>query len=136
MSQEKRKRKKKTRRSKVKNAALDPRYSPKIRRELLDMDYIDQLSEEDKAWLNKFTEEYVEANLDFKNLENNLHNTPELKKDCTDRNNARNRCIYGIAKASNRVMDDPRSENDTSLNNPELSEEALIAFIDKKYKED
>lgn len=61
---------------------------------------MDKLSESDKAWLNKFTEEYVNASLDSENLENNFHSTDELKKDCYRRNNARNRDILTRAKAS------------------------------------
>lgn len=72
---------------------------------MIDYDYTSKLSDKDKAWLNKFTEEYVNANLDYKNLKNNLHNTQELKKDCTDRNNARNRCILTRAKASGNYID-------------------------------
>lgn len=96
--------KKKKPRSAVKNPGLNPNYNSKIKQEYLDYDYVSSLSAEEKAWLNDFTEEYYGAALDYKNLDNNLHNTPELKKDCTDRNNARNRCIYGIWKATNRLL--------------------------------
>ena len=47
--------------------------------------------------------EWTNADLDFKNLKNNLHNTKELKKSCTDRNNARNRDIFSRAKASDNL---------------------------------
>lgn len=57
-------------------------------------EYVHLLKEDEKLWLAKFMREYNNASLDFKNLDNNLHNTPELKKACTDRNNDRNRCIY------------------------------------------
>ena len=128
--------KKRSRRDNVKNPALDPVYNTKIRREFIDIDYVDQLSEEEKQWLNKFMEEYNNASLDYKNLENNLHNTPELKKDCTDRNNARNRCIYSIKKATNMVKDDLKGENDVRISNPELIEDAIIAEIDRKKNEE
>jgi len=72
------------------------------RQDEIDYDYLDKLSEEEKEWLNKFTEEYVNAKVDPKNLENNLHNTQKLKKECYDRNNARNRCTWTRAKASSR----------------------------------
>jgi hypothetical protein len=62
-------------------------------------EYLHKLDDEEKLWLAKFMNEYNNARMDFKNLDNNLHNTQELKKACTDRINARNRCIYSIEKA-------------------------------------
>jgi hypothetical protein len=90
----------KNKRSKTKYPALKPELNLKSRYELIDYDYIDKLSESEKTWLNKFTEEYVNASLDSDNLENNFHSTDELKKDCYRRNNARNRDILTRAKAS------------------------------------
>lgn len=66
--------------------------------------YVGKLNKEEKEWLNKFMGEWNNADLDYKKLENNLHNTPDLKKSCTDRNNARNRDIYARAKASGNLM--------------------------------
>jgi hypothetical protein len=90
----------KGKRARTKYPALKPELNLKSRYELIDYDYVDKLSESDKAWLNKFTEEYVNASLDSENLENNFHCTDELKKDCYRRNNARNRDILTRAKAS------------------------------------
>lgn len=91
---------KRNRRTEDTYPALKPKLNLKTRTELIDYDYLDKLSPDEKKWLNKFTEEYTNANLDYKNLSNNLHNTKELKKDCTDRNNSRNRDILTRAKAS------------------------------------
>lgn len=93
----------KKRRNEVQHPALDNRYNSKIRQEYIDYDYKTKLTEEEKEFLNKFTEEYYGAGLDYDNLENNIHNTPELKKACTDRNNAQNRCLYGISKATGKL---------------------------------
>ena len=90
----------KGKRAKTKYPALKPELNLKSRYELIDYDYIDKLSENNKAWLNKFTEEYVNASLDSQNIEKNFHCTDELKKDCYRRNNARNRDILTRAKAS------------------------------------
>ena len=46
-----------------------------------------------------FTKEYVNAEIDTKRPRKNLHRTKSMKKDCYDRNNARNRCIYTREKA-------------------------------------
>lgn len=75
-----------------------------MRQELIDYDYVDQLSEADKTWLNKFTEEYINTNLDRNSLKNNLHNTKKLKKDCDDRSNARRRCILTRTKATGEIL--------------------------------
>lgn len=97
--------KKKNRRSSTKYPALNPALNLKTRTDLIDYDYVDQLSEKDKAWLNKFTEEYTNDKIDRKNLEKNFHNTKKLKKDCDDRNNSRNRDILTRVKASGKLKD-------------------------------
>jgi hypothetical protein len=84
--------KKSKKRNNSKYPALDPSLNLKSRQHLIsDCDYLHKLDEETKAYLNKFNEEYVNASFDH---DDPLHNTPELKKDCTDRNNARNRDLY------------------------------------------
>lgn len=131
---------KQTLRSKQKYPQFEPRFSPRVRAEYMDIDYTDQLPEDEfvklpngkevsvKEWMHKFLSEYDGASLDYKNLNNNLHNTAELKKTCTDRNNARNRCQYGIAKAGERLVDDvPR---DSEPNNHNETEDILIEIID------
>ncbi len=64
---------------------------------------LDRAKKREKEWLNKFTEEYVNASVDSKNLKKNLHNTEELKKDCYARNNARNRCILTLQRAQGKI---------------------------------
>ena len=49
--------------------------------------------------------EWNNATLDVEDLDNNLHNTKELKKSCQDRNNARNRCMFSRAKASGNLTE-------------------------------
>lgn len=95
--------KKTNRRLKIENPDLNPKYNLKTRTDLLDQDYVHKLSDADAKWLNNFNKEYVNAALDTENLENNLHNTKALKKDCQDRNNARNRCIVTRQKATGRL---------------------------------
>lgn len=71
---------------------------------MIDYDYINKLSEKEKAFLNDFTEEYTNASLDSKNLENNMHNTVALKRDCYKRNNDRNADIYTKSKAQGILL--------------------------------
>lgn len=97
------KKKKQTKRSREKYPALKPEVNLKTRYELIDYDYLNKLNDNEKAWLNKFTEEYTNASLDTKNPRKNLHKTKKLRKDCYDRNNARNRCILTKANATGMV---------------------------------
>lgn len=119
----------KNKRSRTKYPALKPELNLKTRYELIDYDYVDKLSEEEKAWLNKFTEEYVNASLNTEDLDKNLHNTEELKKDCYRRNNARNRDILTKAKASgNHISTDEMLINKKSIR--VNTEENLLEQLD------
>jgi hypothetical protein len=117
-------------RNKVKHPGLKKQYNSRIKQEYLDCDYVNQLSEEEKDFLSDFNEEYYGANLDYKDLENNrFHKTQADKKACTDRNNARNRCLYGNVKASGRTVDvvvETKEEASANI------EDALIDYIDSK----
>lgn len=92
---------------------------------------MDQLTKKDKEWLNKFTDEYINDSLDRQNLKNNLHNTKKLKKDCDDRNNARNRCIWTRAKASGTALS---IESISALKDKSqvIDEDSIINYIDEK----
>lgn len=70
----------------------------------MDYDYLNKLSEEELKWLNKFTEEYVNASFDTNKPRNNLHRTKAFRKDCYDRNNARNRDVLTRQKAQNKTV--------------------------------
>lgn len=56
------------------------------------MDYVDQLSEEEKAWLSKFNREYYQAS--FKNDDSDLHNDQEKRRELYRKNNERNRDVW------------------------------------------
>lgn len=99
-----------SKRSRAKHPNLKPELNLKTRSDLIDFDYLDKLSEEEKDWLNKFSGEFHGASFlkepkrkkgpGRPKRSKNLHDTPELKKSCYDLNNARNRDIYTRAKAS------------------------------------
>ena len=89
-------RKTKSRRDKAENPALDRKFMPRVRQELIDYDYLDQLSPEEKSWLNKFTDEYVNAS--FKKDGTDIQPYEKYGKDSNDRNNSRNRCLYTALK--------------------------------------
>lgn len=107
-------------------------FLPRVRREFLDQDYLKSLSPQELAWLNKFMGEYYGANLDFKNLKNNLHKTKKLKKDCTDRNNKQNNDLYGVTKTNGLLKTISSYEEDDFVGNPDILELALSGKIDKQ----
>lgn len=92
----------KTKRSEEKYPALKPELNLKTRYDLIDYDYLDQLSEKEKDWLNRFTEEYTNAKYD--------HEGPRIQKkkkerlDSYNRNNYRNRDILTKSKASGKLF--------------------------------
>lgn len=94
----------KTKRQLAKYAALNPGLNLKSRTELLDYDYLHKLSDEELTWLNKFTEEYVNANINTQHPRKNLHKSKAMRKDCYDRNNARNRDVLTRQRASNKSV--------------------------------
>lgn len=97
----------------VKYPALVKNLNLKSRQDEIEVDYINKLSIEEKEWLNKFNEEYVNASLDRENFKNNIHNTLELKQSCDKRNNDRKECVYTKAKAKDNLkyISDDKSKN-------------------------
>ena len=89
--------KKKTKRSQVKHPSLEKHYNSRVRQEYLDADYLDQLSPDELDWYARFMEE--ENNANFNHKGETLINDPEKRKEIYNQNNARNRCLYGRAKA-------------------------------------
>ena len=90
--------KKTWRRSKVKYPGLDPSVNSKLRWEYIDHDYVARLSDEEKKWLSNFNEEYLSGNMNHPGKK--FNKSKKRRKECYDRNNARNRDMY----ARNRVM--------------------------------
>ena len=122
--------KKPNRRSNAKYPALDPKYNLKSRSELIEADYIERLSDSEKDWLNRFNEEYVNAN--FKHKGATIQKTKAYKKDSYHRNNARNRDILTRehAMGHNVHLDDNVSFNPEK----EIIEKLDKEIITKKLK--
>lgn len=134
----------KNRRDNAKHPALDKKYMPRVRQELIDYDYLDQLSPSEKDWLNKFTDEYVNAS--FKKDGTDIQSYDQYGKDSNDRNNARNRCLYTALKnkadrSNNKKLVHFEAvgteiENQASREiDPKHMENAYIDFIDGKQVE-
>lgn len=136
---------KRVRRDRIKHAALKKPYTPRVRQEYLDYDYLDQLSDEELDWLNKFTEEYLNAS--FKHDDSDLQSYEKYGKDSNDRNNARNRDLYGALKnkdnkfKNNKLVniDNVAGEVENELSreiNPQAMENAYIEYLDFKEQEE
>ncbi len=119
-------------------------FTPRVRQEVLDADYLAKLNAKELAWYNKFINEYVNASI-TKHKSNgrikkgHLHKTKDKVKEIYDANNKRNNDLFGVTKINGLLE---YWENDSfdgyeeySVKNPQLTEESLNAYIDnKKYK--
>lgn len=131
------KKQKRTKRSKIKHPALKPKYNSRVRQEYLDYDYLDKLNEEELNWLNKFTAEWNNAEIK-EGDPNAIHDYSKHKKEIFDRNNARNRDLYGHVK--NKVANTKLLNYDNVINmveeeysrgvNPENVENAFAEYLD------
>lgn len=90
----------------MKYPALSPKHNLKSRyNEIEDLaSYAHTLSDEDKAWLNSFAEEYICSN--FKHSGTKLHDEtdPKVRSAIYGRNNQRNRCIMTIEQSQNKLL--------------------------------
>jgi hypothetical protein len=89
--------KKTTKRSKAKYPNLEPRLNSRVRQELIEVDYLHKLNEDELEWLNKFNGEYVNAS--FNRDGSDIDSSDAGRKASYDRNNARNRDLYGLIKS-------------------------------------
>lgn len=67
------------------------------------LSYVGQLNDHEKAWMNKFMEEYNNASFD-KNNKTNLMKTKQEKRDSYNRNNSRNRDVFNRLKMNNDLV--------------------------------
>lgn len=105
VSKVKRKVKKKTlkARDKIRNVGLDGRKFSKVKQEYHDIDYVDKLSDKDKAWLSSFMEEDLGAR--FNHPGKKIYRKKADRIASFRRNNARQRDMYSLAKATGLIND-------------------------------
>lgn len=94
-----------TRKDATSNSGLQKQYFSRVKQEYHDIDYADKLNPKDRAWLASFMDEDLGARF-------NHHGKRVYKKKrdvnaSYNRNNARNRDQYGIAKATGTAVDVP-----------------------------
>lgn len=112
-------------RSRTKYPALNPQFNLRSRTELLDYDYLSKLTDKELKYLNKFTEEFVNASVDVKKPWRNLHKSKKSMRECFNRNNARNRDVLTQQKAMGKhiYLDDIQDVG--NLNNIESLEDRM-----------
>lgn len=139
----------------IQNRYFKNQYNSKIRQEYTDLDYIDKLDNTKKnvrlpdgtmvtefEYMNIFMKEWNNADVSKQSeaKKNKLHRTAKEVKDCTDRNNARNRDVYGQARASNTLHKTEHHtltkymEKNRNVNEVNYVEDAMIDVLDKAKK--
>lgn len=96
--------KKKTRRSESKYPSLDPKLNIKTRHDEIDYDYIDQLSEKEKEWLNNFTQEYIGASFD--KSKKRIHRKKKVESEKNIYLKKLNEKMLSIIKGLNELIED------------------------------
>lgn len=88
--------------------ALNVAYQVANRRELIDYDYVDKLTDEEKKFLNNFTSEYY-----ISNFEHDGEQLLEDRKEAYTMNNKRNVDAFAVCKANNKLEYDysPKGNN-------------------------
>ena len=122
-------------RNKSKFPGLKPENHPRIRAEYIDMDYIKDLSDTDKAMLGKFIDEYYGATLapaDKRHQwKKDFHDKKKSRKACMDRVNALNRDLFAQARIRGFIEPTEALPIEKS-NNPLAAEDVIIELLDIK----
>lgn len=126
----------------IRTKSLSPANVPRVRRELLDADYLTKLSKEEYLWYAQFTDEWtnaaIEKTSDGKVKRGHIHTTNEMARNIYDANNKRNNDVYTVTKALNLMseLDVRVGENNDyiesrQVSNTNLTETALIADLER-----
>ena len=113
-------------RARTKYAAFKPSLNLRTRyEELADIsEYINDLPEKAKQWMNSFVSEFVHA--DFNHGGTIRHKTKKLRNACYNKNNARNRDVLTQAKAQGTaVVFSQINDKDDSVDEMDRMIEAL-----------
>lgn len=105
--------------------------STKRRNDYADYDYLDKLDLKSLNWLKGFNREYVNA--DFKHNYKKLYKNKTAKRAIYNLNNARNRCLYNLTKATFELYfcyEIADTENSLFNANSTTYEDFLIAMLD------
>ena len=116
---------------KKKRDPLNLNHQTRTRRDYIDYDYAKELSKEEREWLAKFTDEYYGGA--FRNDCTDIHKTDEQRKECYGRNNSAQRCIFNLAKQTEKLDEiiEAITAIDTQIQNIN-HEETLVELLDAK----
>lgn len=114
-------------------------YMPRVRKEFVDIDYLKDLPEKERRYMEKFLSEYYGGSLSAKEPHKNIHKTKKRIKDCFDRNNRQNNDLFGVTKANGLLDNDAIYKKDTEKEyvhpanqSSNITEDSLIEYIDNK----
>lgn len=129
--------KKKLKRKKIRDP-LNPAHQTRPRRDYIDYDYINKLDPKAREFLAKFTDEfYGGAFLKTESgyySKKNIHRTAKLRRNCYNRNDASKRCIFTLAKITEKLQDfDAYTESYEAISDG--FEDAVIEILDNVAKE-
>jgi hypothetical protein len=133
-----------------KHASLTKKNNSRIRQEYIDLDYVNELDDTvsncelpngdmvtEKEYMSLFMKEWNNAGVGKQEdaKDNVFHRTAKEVKDCTDRNNSRNRCTYSQFKAMGRVIHGENAvlhelNENSKMQASNSTEDALIDIID------
>ena len=136
--------KKKTKRSTHKYPTLVRDVNSRVRQEYLDYDYTDQLSDEEKKWLDDFNKEYYCANVGKQADEGKDNRFTKGRKQVKERqtaNNKRNNDLYGNIRnkvAATKLLNYNDAieliDEQSNKRDPKAIEDALIEYLDHTKK--
>lgn len=115
-----------------------------LRKTYLDYDYLEKLTPEQLNWLDRFTDEYYGGGFEKENGEftkDNLHKTDALRKDCYNRNNAQNRCIFNrqnslgaLAELNEYYAEVEEGIRSNGLNTTQNVQDLILDIKNAKFK--
>ena len=141
---------KKSKLSKIKKnvrlKSLNPKYATRVRKDLLDADYLKQLNEEELKWYAQFTDEWTAGAISKGKTgivkPGHIHRTNKQAKELYDANNKRNNDVFGVTKANflmtelnTKVGVEDSEIESRQITNVNLTEQAVIAQLDDSKDE-
>jgi flagellar motor protein MotB len=142
--------KKKNKLSKIKKnvrlKSLNPGYATRVRKELLDADYLKDLNDEELKWYAQFTDEWTAGAISKGKTgivkPGHIHRTNKQAKELYDANNKRNNDVFGVTKANflmtelnTKVGVEDSEIESRQITNVNLTEQAVVTQLDDSKDE-
>ncbi|MDW8345656.1 MAG: hypothetical protein RML94_01770 [Bacteroidia bacterium] len=134
MAKTNKKTKKKKKCAGYEESGINRQFYPRTKKELIDFDYLNKLSDKERQWLSSFMNEWAKAYLTHP--QKKIHKKRKYKKIIYDANNARNRDMWNkfsrVYPKENipiyTLLDSICNKDNVQLD----YEDRLIEFIDYK----